>query len=343
MVQTRNTSAGDEASYPLSNAESNATIPLDTEPEALTEAEVRAQLLMEDLHMKRAQRAEVEGRTRIAAMEEKKLQAETKALEAQTLVSRAQAAAATRDALSLEEAGEMLSPQDKSILDRHPGVNPKYIAQIVKGTFSAIDLACIRTGKGLLAVANEQSFEVTGDSLTVKKKQGKQSDFGTTMSIWQESWTMYLSIMHQIHGETRPDLIAAMIAFERSIHLVQNTWSPAVQVIPMALEQHQYAISIGITNTEGWVISAEREHRYLVLTVVPSGRSLVQGPSRKRSFDGRPIVSPSKATEPDGTCRMWNSNRCKYGDRCKFEHRCQTVGCGGDHRVTQCPQTQARG
>ena len=81
------------------------------------------------------------------------------------------------------EPGE-ITPEALSLLSLHPGVSTCWIIAILNNKFDPLNLCKLRPGQAHLDMEKEQSLQVAGGQVTVRKSTAQMKDYGATPGVW---------------------------------------------------------------------------------------------------------------------------------------------------------------
>jgi hypothetical protein len=156
--------------------------------------------------------------------------------------------------------GEM-TPEEISLAKRHPSVNFKVVLQVIKNQFLPWNLCRIRVGSSQITKGDTAVINLGVNGLQSWTATGSSKDY-PDWRFWNHCFQTYISILSSLHGVTHPGLVPALIEFSMRIDLLAGVYHWQSQILPLAMEAHQYAISMGVTNHEYWTIERHRVDRW---------------------------------------------------------------------------------
>jgi hypothetical protein len=223
----------------------------------------------------------------------------------------------TPAAITVEAEPGEITPEALSLLSLHPGVSTRWIIAILNNKFDPLNLCKLRPGQAHLDTEKEQSLQVAGGQVTVRKSTAQMKDYGVTPGVWILAFNTYHSIIDVIHGKAYSELTHAILGFVRQVLELSEVYDWQSQVLPMALEHHRLVMAKGVTNADTWPLPAATRDRYCnhLMVTVPL--------SKKRSNDG--IRIPKSASQSTTTCNNWNNGVCSY-ENCRRIHACSKCG-----------------
>lgn len=275
------------------------------------------------------------------AMEQRKLELEMAAIEAQTVreneESRARISAmqavptattAPRASGSAEEEepiGE-ISPATLLVASRYPGLPKAEIARIFANKFRPKTLPRLRHLKGREDKDREENVTIENGQMKLKPSNVHLRDFGTTWEIWSEAFINYCMILVDFFGATFPSLSRVLLLFHQRIRKLTRIYEWQGAICPLVVDFHTEITTASPTNVDAWNLPQYWIDLYcspqFVLNKKRTAAAALDGPAAKK-----PRTSE--------ICRNFNDKGCSYGDKCYREHKC--LECGSkDHGAQAC-------
>lgn len=199
------------------------------------------------------------------------------------------------------------------------------IAKIYTGKFKPINLYKLRYGKKIEDLQRGDRVTADGDGLSIKKAVGTMKDYGTTSTIWSESFLNYSQIMVSIFGTTTPDLFFALGKYHHEILDLAQTYEWQQAVLPLAIEYHTQITESSVTEAQLWNLPPSRVSRHC------NSLTVLRRPSLKRKRSKSPSSIPSKSSRSEANdksviCNGFNgASGCSY-PFCKRDHKCKKCG-----------------
>jgi hypothetical protein len=259
--------------------------------------------------------------------------ARTAEAEYEALTARNDAQSRGISGIGAEDLTGELTPEGVTLCQQHPGVDPRSIMQISKGTFQPWNLCKLRIG-AIQIDREETSVLSFGDhGLQTKTLTGGPKDYGFSSGPWVQYFTSYISILLLIHGTAHPQLAYALLSYFSKIQRLAGIYKWQSQVLPLAISTHTFAIAQGVTNPESWQIDAQTVDNWCRYTSEASTSSSSSAP-QKRGNSGGQGGGPRKKLGP--TCYKYNGFKGCNDDPCMLRHACGYCDEKG-HSKMVCP------
>jgi hypothetical protein len=168
-----------------------------------------------------------------------------------------------------DATGESYTPEGVGLCELHPGIDPRSIMNISKGSFNAWNPYKLRFGA--IQVEKDEAILSFGENgLLSKAATGSAKDYGTSPLIWIGCFTTYISILLAIHGEVHPQLSHALLLYFGKIQHLSGIYPWQNSVLRLAIQTHSFAIAKGVTNPDAWVLTPSAIDSYCRYTAPPA-------------------------------------------------------------------------
>jgi hypothetical protein len=185
-----------------------------------------------------------------------------------------------------------LTPEGVSLCYQHPGVDPRSIMQISKGSFQPWNVCKLRIGA--IQVDREETTVLSfGEhGLQSKTAVGQPKDYGISSTLWVQCFTTYMSVVLAIHGTAHPQLAHSLLSYFGKIQRLAGIYKWQ-SVLHLAISTHTFAVASGVTNPESWQIDAQTVDNWCRYTMEAPASSSSSVP-QKRSNSSRQGGGPKK-------------------------------------------------
>jgi hypothetical protein len=225
-------------------------------------------------------------------------------------------------AVTLATTGEKLPDAVIHIAERIPGLDPRFVKQIMDSTFDPLNL-CKLCYFGPKETAWTE--DLVGGQRVLTEKKPTASSFGPNIMIWSRGFTIYQIIIHHLFATTHPEMAIALVEFSRQVQKAAERYGWQEAVLPMALHHMGRVSSLGTLVAANWVLPANLLHEFCT-----SDRSLaaIAGQAKWASLAKAANKTSTPPALPDGakkkaTCNKFNSGSCERGSSCFYDHRCK--------------------
>jgi hypothetical protein len=234
-------------------------------------------------------------------------------------LNQALAAAAAGPTNELPRADETLRgesvPEVDTVCMMLPELPRAQVLHIWKKTFQPRNLCLLRLNYGLTEEAND-TLDVSGSSILIKRATAALKDFGGSPAIWSKGILNYSMVLSTFYGREHPGLQSAILGFHSEVIKLADTYKWQEGVLPLALRWHEEAIVRGITTIENWRIPVQWQLQFLP-------------PAMAKGFSvGKAPAGPSASRPSPTTTVCLNYNTAGKG--------CAYNGCRRRHVCSQC-------